>query len=410
MFNPVFFILLILLLPNSSFEFFHIFACILIFFQAYNQKPTDNKYSKFILFFITFIILCSSIRFFSTLTVNIRDFKEAFRYVPIALLYIYINAFKNIKLLHLIDAMFIYLLIDGIVSYAQFNNLGLYVFDSILLKFYNSDIHTEISLGVAHRTLGLSSGPGQHGALISLIYTFMLTSAMLIKEKRPLTILSIIISFNIIISSQSRTSFIAICLVTVAIFCFFFVINNIKSKLALILLASFLLLFYFTIFEEYIEKYRYLVSVYSNKTVERVKDVRLNKSERHISKALYEKPLWLLIGHGKDFFGNESAAMDNEYIYLLAVYGIGFVGTLIYILLLFFYDYYIKFKSNKIKSFPSVIIIFFIVLVGLIIGFPSAFFTEPKILILFSILIIIKFWENYDYKKQIIFSEQQAIN
>ncbi len=83
-----FFIISVLFFPVKFFNIYHIIITLPILFLSYikNFKIEKNIYAFFILLFIIYWIISSSIRFFISGD-NLRDALETFRFIPIFLFF-----------------------------------------------------------------------------------------------------------------------------------------------------------------------------------------------------------------------------------------------------------------------------------------------------------------------------------
>ena len=374
-------LLFILLLPSKRSYLY--FGCVsllsLVFLDC--KKIQINVFSKLFAILFFYVFFTAGVRYFTTFTPNIRDFMEAFRFVPSLLIFLSIYKWGKIKLKNYIDASFIYILLDAIVSYMQSKSMNILGILDLIKNLYNSDNHFEISFLMDHRILGLSSGPGQHGTLIYFLLTVMFTTFFIYEERKKVSFFGTVIAFFIIVSSQSRTALVA-TIIVIFLFIFFNVLKgNLKQRMFSITLSSLIIVLIPTVIK-YLEKFSYLFALFTNGTNISSYSARENKWMEIIN-LTFEKPEWLLIGHGKDFFGMDSRAMDSEYIYIYSVYGLPFLSIML-VLLLFFWIRSIK--EWKYTS-PFLKILFFITIGGAIISYTSAFFSDPKILTITSLLI-----------------------
>ncbi|MEX6120665.1 hypothetical protein [Providencia hangzhouensis] len=100
----------------------------------------------------------------------------------------------------------------------------------------------------------------------------------------------------------------------------------------------------------------------------------------------FKTPSFFIIGWGKDYFGAEITATDNEHLYIALVYGPIIWLALIIVAFLAGFKYTILLlkTSNKNYLFKSSIILSWV-----IIAIPAAFITYPQALILSALFQII---------------------
>src|SRR5690606_15570057 len=97
----------------------------------------------------------------------------------------------------LTNVFFVYAVICFIVSIAQFLGYG-YV--DPVTSLYGSSLHTDVSLGMSSRALGLSSGPGQNGAMMVVLFTFSLGQMLVGRYGFKLIAIAILSAFVIFLS------------------------------------------------------------------------------------------------------------------------------------------------------------------------------------------------------------------
>ena len=231
------------MLPRNP-QIYTMFCSILISLFIYPVKLKFNIYSKLILSLILFILIGSVIRFFTSFQVNFRDYSEAIRYLPISLIFLSMERWKKIKLEKLIDAIFVYVLIDGFVSYLQVTNLDLLGIKNIVRVVYNANHHYQRSLELSNRSLGLSGGPGDHAAIVFVVFMIMMAELFLSKERKIICSIGAVISFLVIVSSQSRTVFVAM-LVSIFISLLLFFVKKTLANILVIRSIWTIILLYF---------------------------------------------------------------------------------------------------------------------------------------------------------------------
>jgi hypothetical protein len=349
------------------------------------------------MYFSVFIFLTSIIRFITSFDLNLRDYLESLRYLPIILIFLSVKKWKYIKLENLIDAAFVYLSIDALVSYLQLNNLNLYGIKNVVKFIYNSDFHYRMSLGISKRTLGLSAGPGDHGAIIFVVLIIMICGFFLLKTRKTISSIGIVLSLLVILSSQSRTVFIAMLLSSLTAISFLLIKQSQAHKFivrGIWLTLGMLSVVFFGKINDFLENYRYLSSLFARGLEINSYMAREEKWTLFIS-ATQEKFYWLPIGWGKDFFGQSSGAMDSEYIYIYCVYGVLVFTIFLCLLIKFLFSTAFKLViSASLVNHKYDFLLFVIMSGGIIISFSSNFLLDQRISYLLALITAAKLWED----------------
>jgi len=256
-------------------------------------------------------------------------------------------------------------------------------------NLFHSDARSLRLSGVSNsqsRFMGLSSGPGQHGALLFLVFCYFL-GFFFAKQFIKSSVIGIVLAGGLILKSQSQT-----CVVALVISFLFLIITSVikwNNKWALQITVGFIAII--AIFGGYflmvvVENFAYLAS-FLDSALERSSYKSREIKWLEILSMASESPWFYLTGFGKSYFGELSTAMDNEHLYILLVYGV--FGSLIF---------YFFLVMNLFRSFSSVLggkvthwsyskLAIFIG--GAVIAWPSSFFTNPKTFAILSFLFYI---------------------
>ena len=389
------FILACLMLPRNP-QIYTLFCSLLTILFIYPVKIKTNQYSKLIIYLCEFIFLTSIIRFLTSFDLNLRDYLECLRYLPVILIFLSLKKWQHLKLENLIDAVFVYLLIDALVSYLQLNNLDLYGLRNAVKFIYNSDFHYQMSLGISKRTLGLSAGPGDHGAIIFVVFIIMICGVFLLKTRKTISSIGSVISLLVILSSQSRTVFVAMLLSILTVISFLLIKKSQANKFivrGIWVAVGVLSVAFFGKINEFLENYRYLSSLFERGLEINSYMAREEKWALFIS-ATQEKFYWLPIGWGKDFFGQSSGAMDSEYIYIYCVYGVLVFIIFVGLLIKFIFSTTVKLLlSSSLVNYKYNFILLVIMSGGIVISFSSNFLLDQRISYLLALITAAKYWE-----------------
>lgn len=356
--------------------YYAIVISFLFLFTLLNRNNLHSSNVLKILFFIFIgVALSVSLPVFFLGSDIFRNMPEILRFIPLILI---ILNYKNIKIgeSEIFRIFAIYTFINFIISFMQFSNFGAVSFIS---KIYSSELHLEYSLNSASRALGLSPGPGPNGSISAILSVFYLIKYFYGDGYKKLSILLYFISIVSILLSQSQTAFVAAMLSTIMIIGFFSLGKLNRSGLKKLMAFNFLVIpIGFFVFFLYIDKLKYLFTLFEFGT-SRSSYIAREEKAKNVLELIFENNFFLFFGHGKDYIEG-SSSMDNEYIFLIAVYGV-IVTFLIF--LLYFYSIFIAWLNRGVFSY----LVIFTVFCGLIIAWPSSFITDSKLMLIFIIYL-----------------------
>jgi len=383
--------IVILFFPTKSYYLFFIaFIFVLILVIVSNYSKIKCSINPFIILFFIYMFLGSYFRLLWFELLNLRDFIEISRFIPILLILSCKKIFTLFDFEFLLKILRIYIIIDFIISYLQFYHINL-GFLKLIDTLYASSHHLETSLKIANRSLGLSSNPGEHGLTI-LVMIGILIFNLLNKKIKPLKciikdILIIYLGYFSILFSQSQTAFVGIFLLNFLII-FFLILKGLKQvNLKGLILYVLSLALSINFFIAYIKNLRYLISLFEVGLHRSSYLERTDKWEFLIRKVM-NAPLGIFIGWGKSFFGIFSSSMDNEHLYIFLCY-----GPIIYLLLFIGLVFFI-YKTMLRPSFYKELFIF-LILLGIPLAWPNAYFLTPKIYFLLSLIFVKMKNQNY---------------
>lgn len=309
----------------------------------------------------------------------VRNTTEFFRFLPFLLLLLAIRHIRcNVSFL--LKLMLFYTLINFVVAVMQFFDLGAV---SLVGKIYSSELHANVSLSSNNRALGLSTGPGQHGAIMALLFAIFLSYFITLGRHSLLSLAGMLLSAFSVMLSQSQTSFIVV--VGILFYgCMYLLLKGgraVRGKLYFVLGAS--TLFMLTIVIVLYDYLKYLFTLFTLGFGRSSYQARLEKWN-YIIDVIWSNPAGLLFGQGKDAFGAVSGAMDNEYLFLLGVYGI-FGLTLI--LTLYGIVIVISWFSARCSLTPHWTALHLFVVSGIVLAWPTIFVLDPRVLIIIVVLL-----------------------
>lgn len=378
--------LFVLMFPSKYYLTYHIvivLAIVAFLVTVADRKIPFNNSSKVIALLIAFLFLSSLIRFFFYFD-NFRDFVEIFRLVPIFLLSLLVRYYSSSELKPSITAaILIFTIFNFAVSLCQFLFKSDFFLAGLISFLYNSEVHTEVSLQVSNRALGLTLGPGPNGVISAFCFVVGLFSSE-VKNLTRYLILSL--SALTVVLSQSQTAFVALICIIAFSLTLKFITDRIRGVLIGICIVAGLAfigstslttseleqgdsLFYLSTLEQGVERSSF--------------QVRLEKQEYLIGLA-NKTPFFIAIGWGKSYFGEKSSAMDNEHLYIILVYGIIVWITLFLTLLI---SSIRQLKSYFITRRSSKLVVPMISLLWVITALPSAFFLYPPTLLTCFVIV-----------------------
>ena len=369
---------LILFFPLKLFLPYHIIiALVAILAIVIRRKIEVNTSAAAVAAFTVFLLLTSIFRSLYLNINNPRDYIEIFRFIPLLLLLLIQKAIKFDRA-NLEKIFFWYVSIDFVISIAQFLRFD---FINIITSLYAAGHHAEKSLLISSRALGLSSGPGQHGSLITFLFVFFL-AGIFFKRSRY-NVIGVIIASICILLSQSQTAFIAMVGSSISILLYYIFSGKVSQKLKALRLWLVMTIASASLIGYFFQELRYLASLVEQGTDRSSFQIRLEKAQ-FVYDGINKVPELLITGYGKDYWGSFSAAMDNEYLYVLAVYGIVILCISIAIVFVYLFRGFLLRSAKEDKS------IYFIILTGLVIAYPTAFFTDPRIILLLLFVVLSK--------------------
>jgi O-antigen ligase len=379
-------LLLIIFLPNTSLEVY----LITITVSAILFARMNLVFNIYVLLMILLYGIYTLLRQYVDEQYNVRDLTEIFRVLSYYLFYCGITKITEKKtveeaLPHLISIISIFVFIISMIE----TFLPSSTLTNFFINIYMSDGHYERSFLTNSRASGVSTGPGQAGTLGAFLFAVNLLYFFFNDNKRLLLqIFGLLSSVGIVLLAQSQTGLIAISfLFLFALLLFGRKLNVIK--LTLVIFIFFIFLYLIILLSQKIDL-NYLFSLFEYGLERSSFQKRIDKWAFLLNQSADEPFRWLL-GHGKDYFGDESAAVDSDIIFIIIVY-----GPLISALLFCFVTYvFIKFLF---KDSIYHIYVVFSILIGLMMSIPSAFLFDTKVCALF-IFIYVLLRKNLEYEK-----------
>lgn len=374
-------IVLVLFLPTTNFYLYYGLVSLatmsVLIFYPISLKKLPVLYS------IVFIIV--SISFIRVIYFgNNEDIKEL---VKLVLFFSILIISARLSLTSTLNILLIFVYVNFIIAFLQFNHLNPVGLVSIINKYYVADHHINASLSYSiPRAIGLSSGPGQQAVLNIFIASIFFISLKWLKGNRKKYIFGIILAIVSVILSQSKTVILA-APVGVGIYLLSSV-NTIKTSRYLLSIASFIFFIIIVLFfKDYIiikipELSRVLSSGLS---VSSFQD-RLYNWYIVTEPVLRENSLMSLffgIGRsGLEYFSINDIPYDSDYIYMLVNFGL--IGLIAFIC---FNLYFIIIRFSSAYSTPRRHLFSLICSLAVINSLSLNFYIEPRVYILTAIFL-----------------------
>lgn len=392
--NHAFFLVLLLIIPIKSLFVFYALSFFLIFIFTFNERLTWNSPSKILALIITYFFFMTSFRFLTTFEPIVRDYLEVLRFLPLLYLLLMLNYFKNICYDDILRACFVYLLIDGGVTLLQFFNFNFLGIVDIVHTLYTSDgFFTSDDMNVTNRSPGISAEIGAHGAILMSMTFIMLSGIMTKCHYKWLPYVGFILSWMLLVLTQSRTSFVATGLILFFALLLYLLFGYFKHRRNVVVISSSLIFVSMIIFINYYDSLQtigYLMKLADSENNQGATVGRFAKWAWYFA-AAEERPMWLLTGWGKDFFGAKSGSFDSDYLYFFFVYGPLVLMSLLLLYARYFFKILLNFKRYALRNFD--LSFFFVLMGGGVIAFFASFFLYPQILFLLFFLYCGTYWE-----------------
>lgn len=320
-------IVFFLFVPNTIFEIYYLLCgTVLAVILLKNRSISKSSFILFLFFTIPFLI-----RFL--VFGGVEELKEYVKLIWIFLLF-NIPSHRARFLPHL---LFAYVFIDFLISLTQFLHLSNPIVE-LIQTLYNAENHLRSLEYNSVRALGLSSGPGQHGVILFIMFLVVYYRRDVITGKL-LKYLFFALTLLAILLSQSKTIFLSVIL----FISFEFVFRR-DFTLFPFVFAVFLLVL--TQLNNLIKLFREYGDIIQGAIFTSSFHARLDKWISFLE-PMEESPLFLLFGPGRSFLtsiGTSAGAYDSDYIYLIVNYGL--IGVIISFVI-FGIIAYSTIKSNK---------------------------------------------------------------
>lgn len=386
-----FFVFLVLCAPLRGFYLYYMVVSLLVIGFSIKTVPSlVNRFTIPFLLLSAFLLFAALLRTVIIGRENVRDYIEVARFVPIVLLYASIYKWREMRVERILDAAFLYLCIDIGVSWMQFVGVDVLGISRLIQLLYSSELHAGV-LGLTHRALGLSPGPGQHGAILFTLAVAMLFGGFTASRRRWIYLSGFVMALMGILLSQSQTAFVVTIAIVLGMLGAFLLSRDARHRRnAAIILCLFAVssVYVFTLIAT---RFRYLFTLFAYGLGRTSYTAREDKWDIFLSKSL-EHPWWFPFGWGKAYFGSASGAMDSDLLYIFCVYG-GLVSIVFAtVLFVFFFgslrDLLIRRRVDDLRF-----LLFALLLGGVVFSWPNAFFIVPNIMVLISLFHACWWWD-----------------
>lgn len=394
-----FFLVLLLITPIKSLFVFYALTFFLTFIFTFNERLMWNSPAKILATGIIFLFFMTCFRFLTSFEPIIRDYIELFRYIPLLYLMLNLNYFKNICYEDILRACFVYLMIDGGITLLQFFNFNFLGIIDIVHTYYTQDSYfISDDMNVTNRSPGLSAEIGGHGAILMSMNFIMLSGIMTKCHYKWMPHAGFVLSLVLLILTQSRTSFVATILILFLALLLYLLFGYFKHRRKVVVISTSLIFVCMIIFINYYDSLTniaYLMKLTDAGKNEGATAVRFAKWAGYFV-AVEERPMWLLTGWGKDFFGAKSGSFDSDYLYFFFVYGPFVLMSFLLFYVRYIFKILLNFKRYALNNFEMSF--FFVLMGGALIAFFASFFLYPQIIFILFFLFCGKYWEGKKLK------------
>jgi hypothetical protein len=346
---------------------------------------------KLLVALTSFVLFGAFLRTIAFVGPNPRDYIEAARFVPLILIYSASGAWRRLRIESIVDAAFAYLTLDAVASVLQFTQRDLFGFNAVVTRLYSAEYHYSSALLISRRALGLSPGPGQHGAMLFLLAVLMLYGIFAVRSRLVICLLGFSVAVVSVLLSQSQTAFVVTTAVAIGILILFLVRGDLRSRLLSGVLFAVGGVAAASLIVVVASKLRYLFTLFVY-GLGRSSYVNRQQKWHDLISLTFDRPLWFPVGWGKDYFGPISGAMDSDLLYIYCVYGIVVFGAF-WFLLLRFLGLTLRRMIAARQIGSSRVLLFFLLLGGFVFSWPNAFFTSSNILVILVLVHMIAWWE-----------------
>lgn len=314
----------------------------------------------------------------------IRDLYELARFTLLILVLGLNNFFEKIDTEFMLKLLAIYVLVDFGMSTFQFFNYDVDNIVYTISKLYSSVAH----FGIAHRVNGLSSGPGQHGTIIGLLYVVFFIKFLVVKnmQKSYMYLAISILALVSIVFAQAKSAILALISMYFVLFIWILYVKNKTMLLKYISSAIGLLFVSVIIYVMFVDDFANTLQMVDKGIMTDSFVIRLNSYELIYNMAK-ENPMYWLFGYGKVYFGRFGTAMDSEVLYFLLVYGLLFSLVLLYYFIRYIQSFLQSSSSTEENSFGAVLV--FSLITGIVMALPLSFFSHPLNLVLIGIFVVL---------------------
>jgi hypothetical protein len=249
-------------------------------------------------------------------------------------------------------------------------------------------------MNVINRSPGISNEVGGHGAILMSMTVIMFSGIMTKYHYKWLPYAGFYLSLVLLVLTQSRTSFISTGFILFVALLLYLLFGYFKHRTKVVIFSTSLIFVCVIIFINYYDSLKnigYLMKLMDLDKSQGAISVRLSKWASY-DVALEERPMWLLTGWGKDFFGPKSGSFDNDYLYFFFVYGPIMLISFLLLYVRYIFKILLNFKRYALNNFE--LSFFFILIGGGFIAFFASFFLYPQIVFLLFFLFSGKYWES----------------
>lgn len=365
--------------PSKHIEaYFLLIVSVCVLFILVTRVATLNF--RFFLALSVIVLFLSGLMISSSRSAGIsfRDLSDVMRLIIIATIFL-LAGIAKVKSDQLYRIVAFYTTLATAISILQVAGISVV---STVTSVYSSDLHATVSLGVSNRALGMSVGPGQHATIMIFCYCVFLASYFKGDKPSSSPLFFMLLSAVCIILSQSQTGFIVLIGISMYASFYYLIYGSAarKSKAKKFVWAGGGGLSFFIIY--FSNELRYLFTLFTlglNRSSYRAREEKWE----FIIDVITNSPSSIIFGSAKTSFGPYGGAMDNEYLFVLGVYGL---ITFFMVCVVFITHVVFAWVSNT-SSNEEHTRLHFLIVSGAVMAWATAFLTDPRVLVLAAILM-----------------------
>lgn len=378
------FAVMVLFVPANSFYIYYGFLFFGLVALVFSSKGRFPWRVDFFYLYAGSVVLFSLVCLYRWMYFySYEDFKELLKLI-LFLSVVFFGVRVPLKDLERIFSLFV--LVNCGVSLLQY--LGIYEFGiREITNLYNAKHHVEASLSYsAPRALGLSPGPGQQSVICLFFFAFFLVQYFFSGGEWRRLLMCLLSALGMVLS-QSKTALIAIAIGSVAVLLLFIAHASYKIKFSVLVFFTLVVVGVLMFREQLLILFpEYVRLAEQGGDVSSLQSRFVNWTQMLDVFFIEDSILFYLFGVGRsglEYYGVNDLPYDSDYIYLIVNYGV--VGYSLFFIAVSFFLIKGMLCFSRYHSCGRFLVI--VLIYAIIAAFALNYFFEPRILMLFSIVI-----------------------